>query len=108
MAKSGQKFNSYTVEFKKRILEEYFSGQCGRDTLAKRYGVSSSTIYNWIKKTKDNIDISVDGRGSGYRGKGRPKSKNLSLEYYKERYEILKKTRPSTMFVENGLLCAFL
>ena len=90
MGKKGQKYNSYTLKFKQQVLQEYLNNEGGAKTLAKRHGIPVRTISNWIKKVNNNIDISIDGRGSGPSG-GRPKSKNLSLEDYKERYEILKK-----------------
>ena len=57
-----------------------------------KYDVPYRTIKNWIAKTRHDIDVIVDHRtGSN----GRPKSRNLTIEDYKERYEILKNTRPS-------------
>ena len=91
MAKKGQKFNSYTPEFKHQVLKEYFDGEGGENVLAKRHGIPIKTVSNWIKKAKNNIDVSIDGRGRSSKGKGRLKTKNLTLEDYKERYEILKK-----------------
>ena len=88
MASKGQKFRKYTPEFKEKILKEYFDGLAGSKRLSVKYGVSSKTIENWIKKAKLNIDVKVDHR-SGH--SGRVKTKNLTLEDYKERYEILKK-----------------
>ena len=88
MARKGQKFKKYTPEFKEKILKEYFDGLAGSKRLAVKYGVSSKTIENWIKKAKLNIDVKVDHRAGNL---GRPKTKNLTLEDFKERYEILKK-----------------
>ena len=88
MARKGQKFKKYSPEFKEKILKEYFEGICGYDTLAKKYGVSSKTIESWIRKTRKGIDITVNHwKGNS----GRKKTKNLTLENCKERYEILKK-----------------
>ena len=89
MANRGSRFRKYSVEFKQQILKEYFSGQGGQKVLAKKYNIPHQTIRNWIAKAKKNIDVAIDGRGRS--SKGRPKSKNLTLEDYKERYEILKK-----------------
>ena len=88
MAIKGQKFRKYSPEFKDRILKEYFSNQGGAKYLAKKYGISHHTISNWIDKTKLNIDVKIDHRPGR---SGREKRKNLTLEDYKERYEILKK-----------------
>ena len=87
MASKGQKFKLYSPEFKEMILVEYKDGASSR-FLAKKYNMSYHTIDNWVLKAKRMVDVSVDHRkGSS----GRPKSKNLTLEDYKERYEILKK-----------------
>ena len=53
MAKKGQKFNRYDPEFKEMILKEYFGGHNGGTKyLAKKYGISHSTIDTWIRKRK--------------------------------------------------------
>ena len=88
MASKGQKFKKYSPEFKEKILKEYFDGFTSTYVLERKYGVSHKTIQNWIRKTKMNIDVKVDHR-SGH--SGRVKTKNFTLEDYKERYEILKK-----------------
>ena len=87
MARKGQKFKTYSPEFKEKILTEYKDGFSSR-YLGRKYNVSYHTIDNWVVKTKHLIDVSIDHRKGG---SGRPKSKNLTLEDYKERYEILKK-----------------
>ena len=92
MARKGQKFRKYSPEFKEKILKEYFDGIHGYGTLAKKYGVSCSTIETWVKKTGKGIDVTVNHRKGN---SGRKKAKDLTLEDYKERYEILKNTRPS-------------
>ncbi|MCR4911529.1 MAG: hypothetical protein K5925_03295 [Bacilli bacterium] len=88
MASKGQKFKSYSSEFKEMILKEYFDGIGTPRTLSLKYDVPFKTIDNWITKTKHNIDVKVDHRPGR---SGRVKEKNLTLEDYKERYEILKK-----------------
>ena len=88
MASKGQKLRSYSAELKQIILKEYFDGVGTPRTLSLKYDVPFKTIKNWITKTKHNIDVKVDHRA----GKsGRKPYKNLTLEDYKERYEILKK-----------------
>lgn len=88
MASKGQKFKKYPSELKNKILKEYLDGLGGKCSLAKKYGIPIGTIKNWIRKFKNGIDVRTDHRkGSS----GRPKAKNLTLEDYKERYEILKK-----------------
>ena len=88
MASKGQKFRSYSVELKQTILKEYFDRVETPRTLSLKYDVPFKTINNWITKTKHDIDIKVDHRAGNL---GRPKTKNVTLEDYKERYEILKK-----------------
>lgn len=90
MASKGQKFRSYPAELKQMILKEYFDGAETPKTLSLKYDVPFKTIKNWITKTKHNIDVKVDHRAGN---PGRPKAKDLTLEDYKERYEILKKYR---------------
>ena len=87
MANKGQKFNKYSVKFKKKILFEYSNGLGGECSLAKKYNIPRETIRNWIRKLEKGVDVSNDGRGKH----GRPKTRGLTLEDYKERYEILKK-----------------
>lgn len=90
MASKGQKFKKLSAETKKEILNKYFDGEAGRSLLSVTYGVSLNSIKNFIRKTKKGVDVTIDHRkGSS----GRPKTKNLTLEDYKERYEILKKYR---------------
>ena len=84
MASKGQKFNSYSPELKKEILDKYLSGQGSSVYLAKQYGISHRTIDNWIAKHKKGIDISVDHRPIS---SGNKKEENID---YKEKYEILK------------------
>ena len=88
MASKGQKFKKYYPEFKEKILKEYFEGELCPKSLSNKYSVSIKTIWNWITKTKQDIDVMVDHRLGR---SGRQKAKNLTLEDYKERYEILKK-----------------
>lgn len=88
MAIKGQKYRSYSAELKQVILKEYLDGLGGECSLAKKYGIPRETIKNWIRKFKNDIDVRTDHRKGG---SGRPKTKDLTLEDYKERYEILKK-----------------
>ena len=81
MASKGQKFKKYSLELKERILKEYWSG-VSSTYLAEKYGVPDKTIRMWSFNIRH-------GKTGGK--KGRPKEKELTLEDYKERYEILKK-----------------
>ena len=85
MASKGQKFASYSLEFKNEVLEAYKAGiYGGRDQVAKHYNISSATIWNWISKDRKQGTLENDI----YRKRGRTKEENID---YKERYEILKK-----------------
>ena len=84
MASKGQKFNKYTQEFKSMILDEYLSGVSSR-FLEEKYNISRYTIQTWGKKYK--YPDMYQKLGS----RGRPKEKDLTIDDYKERYEILKK-----------------
>ena len=88
MASKGQKFKKYPSELKSKILKEYFSTFASPRYLGEKYNISRKTIETWIRKTKNKIDVRVDHR---YGKSGRKTYKNLTLEDYKERYEILKK-----------------
>ena len=91
MAGKGQKFKKYPDEIKLEIASKAREGR-GYRSIGREYpNIPAKTIENWVRKAKNSIDVTKDGRG----GLGRPKSKNLTLEDYKERYEILKNTRPS-------------
>lgn len=91
MAKKGQKFNKYSSDLKEKILNEYFTTGISHFKLDDKYGLPRYTVRNWVRKVKKGLDVKVDHRGRN--SSGRPKTKNLTLEDYKERYEILKKYR---------------
>jgi transposase-like protein len=75
----------YTNEFKEKVLKDYKSGKYGGyENVAKEYGLSHGTVWNWIKKDK----IQGNQLNDINHKRGRPKEMNID---YKERYEILKK-----------------
>ena len=89
MANKGQKFRKYPSSLKLEITSKALKGR-GYRSIARDYpDISAYTIKNWVRKAKNNIDITKDNRGI----RGRPKTKGLTIEDYKERYEILKKYR---------------
>ena len=88
MANKGQKFKRHSPEFKEQILKEYQEGYGYRSLARIHPEISINTIKTWLRKTKHGIDIKVN-HWEGH--SGRKKTKNLTLEDYKERYEILKK-----------------
>ena len=76
--------NTYTNEFKKKVIDEYNLGTKSFYTLAKKYNISNSTIKNWyynFYKKGINLETIKDNRG-------RKNGENID---YKERYQILKK-----------------
>ena len=88
MASKGQKFKSYSPELKEQILKEYQEGYGYRSLARMHPEISINTIRTWLRKTRRGIDITVNHR----KGRsGKRKTKSLTLEDYKERYEILKK-----------------
>ena len=88
MAKKGQQFNKYSPELKEKVIKDYFENSLSLYSLEKKYNISRNTIHTWIRKIKMDIDIKIDHRPGN---SGREKTNNLTLEDYKERYEILKK-----------------
>lgn len=85
MALKGQKFIKYSDETKNTILNELKDGYSCR-FLSKKYSISEKTISTWQQKLWHPEKYPNQGLK-----RGRPKSKDLTNEDYKERYEILKK-----------------
>jgi transposase-like protein len=81
MAKKGQKFKSYDLEFKNKVLKEYQEG-VSSGYLSRKYDIPKFTIFSWIKIKKKYGAL-------GIVKKGRP-AINQEKDY-QERYEILKK-----------------
>ena len=76
--------NKYTNEFKKKVIDQYLSGNESFYSLERKYNISNSTIKNWYYNFyKKNIDLL-----SLKENRGRKKAEQID---YKERYEILKK-----------------
>ena len=76
----GKHFNS---SIKLEIFTKYFNNEASLDILSKEYNIHRSTIFKWIKQSREGKDITTRKKGSG-----RPKEENID---YKEKYEILKK-----------------
>ena len=75
----------YSNDFKAKVVSEYKSGEYGSYyILAKKYNISSDTIYKWIVKDRKQGNQINDIAHN----RGRKKEENID---YKERYEILKK-----------------
>ena len=77
----------FSVEFKQKVIDDYNAGTYGgRDKLAKHYGISRNTIWHWIVKDRTQGNQLNDIKNK----RGHHKNP-VTLEDYKERYEILKK-----------------
>ena len=83
MATKGQKFEKYTDDIKKIVMEDIKKGK-SINYLSKFYGIPHGTISNWHQKII-HPELQLKGK------RGRPKESNLTKEDWKERYEILKK-----------------
>ena len=70
MAKKGQKFNKYTVEFRQEVVQKYFDGKGSAYSLAREYEISKKTFETWIRAFKKQIPI-------GQQKKGRQKEENI-------------------------------
>ena len=84
MASKGQKFKRYDQDTKDDILKQLQKGVSSY-YLSKKYDIPSRTIQNWKRKFINHPELYLN-QGK----KGRQKSP-VTLEDYKERYEILKK-----------------
>ena len=86
MAEKVNKTYRYSYEEKMKIVDEYYNDGGSTYSLARKYNIPRTSIKNWIEKFRNNGYIEQE--------ETRGKSKNggrISLEDYKERYEILKK-----------------
>jgi len=87
MASKGQKFRKYDSNIKLEVAAKALKGR-GYKSIGRDYpDIPVKTIQNWVRKAKNNVDVTANFRERS----GRPKIRNLTLEDYKERYEILKK-----------------
>ena len=68
---------------KLEVITKYFNNEASLNILSKEYNIPRSTIFKWVKQSRNGKDITIRQKGSG-----RIKEENID---YKERYEILKK-----------------
>ncbi len=80
MAKKGQRFKKYDLDFKLKVVKEKQAG-ASYQFLEKKYKIPWATIATWMRMIKDDGGLEVKPRGQGNK-------KDID---YKERYEILKK-----------------
>ncbi|AXK50932.1 hypothetical protein [Spiroplasma alleghenense] len=78
MATKGQKFNSYTNELKKEIMD--YARTEGNVVAGKKFNMSHHTIRDWFYKERNSISPNKE--------LNKQKKEMDSLE---EKYEILKK-----------------
>ena len=91
MAKKGQKFAKYDNTFIQEIVNELKKG-IPATRLSKENNIPLHTVKTWKRKFVNHPELYPNaGVGSG-----RPKEKDLTKEDYKERFEILKNTGPSS------------
>lgn len=81
MARKGQKFKTYTAEFRKNIVKEI--EQTSLTYVAQKYKVNIKTIDSWQRNFKKRILNTPKGPKEPFGKK--------DLNYYKVRYELLKK-----------------
>lgn len=80
MAKKGQTFKRYNLDFKLKVVKEKQTG-ASYAFLEKKYNIPWPTIAGWVRMIKVDGGLEVKPRGQGNK-------KDID---YKERYEILKK-----------------
>ena len=73
------KYPKYTIEEKNRIVEEYLSGEIGRNQLVRKYNIADqSVLKRWVNQYREK-GTTYDNRGK--KATGRPKkTKKLDPE----------------------------
>ena len=69
MASKGQKFNSYSKELKKEIMQKYLNNEGTANSLSKEYNISLRTMKNWVNKINKKIteqDLRINGLAQSY------------------------------------------
>ncbi|NHN34958.1 transposase [Paenibacillus agricola] len=99
MAKKGQTFQTYTEEFKLRVVRAYLEGSSSYKVVAEQAGIRHcSQLKVWVKKWQNGD--SFDARKSEMNPlKGRPRTSFASIEeerdYLKAQVDYLKKRYPN-------------
>jgi transposase-like protein len=92
-----RKNNVYSVELKRKVVEEYLSGETSTSELCKKYNLKTKgRVYEWVKKySAGDLDFK-DNRGLASPGR-KPKIKPISqmtkdeyIEYLELENKILK------------------
>lgn len=63
----------FNPSIKLEIITKYFDNEASLDMLSKEYSISRSTIFKWIKQSREGQDITIRQKGSG-----RPKEEKNS------------------------------
>lgn len=58
----GKHFNS---SIKLEIIIKYFNNEASLGILSKEYNIPRSTIFKWIKQSREGLDITTRKKGSG-------------------------------------------
>jgi len=91
MAKKGQKFNKYSLEFKLKAIHMYLDDGLGYKAVARELGILRDTqVSNWVKTYQK------EGAEGLVKKRGRPKKGDTLEEQFEElklKYEVLKKTK---------------
>lgn len=85
MASKGQKFKKYNEELIEIVKLDIKSGK-SINYISKKYNIPHGTVSNWHQQI-----IHPELLSKKTNKRGRIKEKNLTLEDWKERYEIIKK-----------------
>ena len=80
MAKKGQTFKRYDLDFKLKVVKEKKQG-ASYEALSRKYNIPVGTIVTWMYTLKQDGALEIKPRGQG----------NKKEIDYKERYQILKK-----------------
>ena len=87
MATKGQKYDKYSEKFKNEVFSAYKSGEYGGyRNVARKYNIPENTLNTWIRKYRRQGSLINDVNHK----RGHHK-KYVTLEDWKERYQILKK-----------------
>ena len=84
MAKRGQKFLKFSDDERNEIVNKYIKGGTSYQTIANEYCISPKTVESMVRKYRESGTTIAKRRG-------RIKENSLTINDWKERYEIIKK-----------------
>ena len=97
-----RKNNTYTPEFKIKLVKEYLKGGISYENLKNKYNLLSSTqLKNWVKQYNEFGEFSFYEEKRGRKSTGRPKDYNKMTDAEKVKYlemenDVLKKVAALT------------